>query len=109
MRLAGGTYPGQGRVEIYLNSLWGTVCDDGWGIEEALVVCRQLGFFGADNAYGNARYGEGIGPIHLDDVRCIGSEARLAQCSHIGVGNHNCAHFEDAGVACSRSGTKNYF
>jgi hypothetical protein len=96
-------------VEIFLNSQWGTVCDDSWGIEDAQVVCRQLGFDGADNAYGFARYGQGIGPIHLDDVNCTGSEASVDQCTHGGVGNHNCDHSEDAGVVCSKPGTKTYF
>ena len=42
-----------GRLEIYLNSEWGTICDDGFGITEANVACRQLGFAGALN-YGNS-------------------------------------------------------
>ena len=51
-----------------------------------------------------AQFGAGIGIIHLDDVQCNGSESRLASCSHLGVGVHNCHPSEDAGVICS-SGT----
>jgi hypothetical protein len=91
-------------VEIYLNSLWGTVCDDGWGIEEALVVCRQLGY---DNSNGvNSFFGSGFGQIHLDDVACTGSETSLIDCTHLGVGNHNCGHSEDIGVTCIFAGKK---
>ena len=46
VRLANGTTPGSGRVEIFANGVWGTVCDLGWGFSEASVVCRQLGYHG---------------------------------------------------------------
>ena len=48
-----------------------------------------------------ARFGEGTGPIWLDDVFCTGSESELLECPHNGIGNHNCEHFEDASVRCS--------
>ena len=87
-------------MEVYYNGTWGTVCDDLWDIDDARVVCRQLGFRYALNAYGNARYGQGTGPILLDRLSCFGSESSLYSCSHTGLGSHNCDHSEDASVRC---------
>ncbi|XP_067048349.1 deleted in malignant brain tumors 1 protein-like isoform X3 [Acropora muricata] len=101
LRLAGGGYY-YGRVEVYHNGQWGTVCDDGWDINDAHVVCRQLGFSSAFSAPCLAKYGEGSDPIWLDDVSCSGREASLFDCSHLGFGNkHNCRHSEDANVICA--------
>jgi len=44
LRLMGGNIVNEGRVEMCINNLWGTVCDDSWGITDATVVCQQLGF-----------------------------------------------------------------
>ena len=44
IRLVGGGVPNEGRVEICMNNVWGTVCDDGWGSTDATVVCQQLGY-----------------------------------------------------------------
>lgn len=94
----------RGRVEIYINGEWGTVCDDLWTIKNAEVVCRQLGFRYALRASRNSEFGEGRGlRILLDDVQCVGTESSLLTCTHAGVGTHNCAHYEDAGVICANS------
>ena len=45
LRLEGGNIPNEGRVEICMNNVWGTVCDDSWGSADAAVVCHQLGYF----------------------------------------------------------------
>ena len=47
-----------------------------------------------------ATFGEGMGPIYLDNVFCLGNETRLTDCRHQDVGSHNCLHIEDAGVEC---------
>ena len=107
VRLVGASDNAAGRVEVYYNGTWGTVCDDGWGINQARVVCKQLGFRNALNAYQSARHGWGTGPILLDGVKCLGNESSLFSCKHSGVGIHNCNHDEDAGVRCGNTGGEN--
>ncbi|XP_036397267.1 uromodulin-like [Megalops cyprinoides] len=101
IRLIDGGNRCSGRVEIFHNGQWGTVCDDSWDRNDAEVVCRQMGCGRAVSAHGSARFGEGSGPIWLDDVQCFGNESALTQCRHPEFGTHNCGHGEDAGVVCS--------
>ncbi|XP_036398496.1 uromodulin-like [Megalops cyprinoides] len=101
IRLSNGNNYCSGRVEIFHNGQWGTVCDDIWDMNNAAVVCRQMGCGRAVSAHSSAHFGPGSGPIWLDNVQCTGSESALTQCTHLGFGTHNCGHGEDAGVICS--------
>ncbi len=87
-------------VEILYGGQWGTVCDDSWDMADAHVVCRQLGFSAATNAWQSAHFGQGTGQILMDDVNCVGDEQRLQECAFRGWGLHNCRHYEDAAVTC---------
>ncbi|XP_025756229.1 deleted in malignant brain tumors 1 protein-like [Oreochromis niloticus] len=100
VRLSGSTLC-SGRVEFFYNNAWGTVCDDNWDINDAEVVCRELGCGTAQSAAVSASFGEGSGSIWLDDVSCSGSERSLTECQNRGFGTHDCTHSKDAGVVCS--------
>ena len=102
--MSGGSNGFEGRIEIYYNGSWGTICDDDWDINDGNVICRMLGYQGATSVHYSAYFGEGTGEIVLDDVNCNGTENDVAHCSHSGFVINNCQHYEDAGVICATTG-----
>ncbi len=97
--------PSEGRVEVFHGNEWGTVCDDGWTLNEAHVVCIQLGFTGAvglgrtivvdhNDHHGGSR-------IWLDEVRCPLDADHIVDCTSSGWGVTDCSHEEDASVKCA--------
>uniref|UniRef100_A0AAZ1Y2X7 SRCR domain-containing protein n=1 Tax=Oreochromis aureus TaxID=47969 RepID=A0AAZ1Y2X7_OREAU len=102
IRLTGsGSTRCSGRVEVYHNNSWGTVCDDGWDLNDAEVVCRQLNCGSALEVPQSAHFGAGTGQIWLDHVTCSGNESSLTECQHSGFGSNTCEHGQDAAVICS--------
>ncbi|XP_036416747.1 scavenger receptor cysteine-rich type 1 protein M130-like [Colossoma macropomum] len=100
LRLRGGNRSCSGRLEVYHNAKWGSVCDDLWNIRDAQVVCRQLGCGLALSADGSAVFGAGEGPIWLNRVKCRGNEIHLWDCPHSLKKHTDCSHKQDAGVTC---------
>lgn len=101
VRLRSGAQVGEGRVEVLLNRQWGTVCDHGWNLISASVVCRQLGFGSAREALFGAQLGQALGPIHLSEVRCRGYEQTLGDCPSLKGPRNGCQHENDAAVRCN--------
>ncbi|XP_071499607.1 scavenger receptor cysteine-rich domain-containing protein DMBT1-like [Diadema antillarum] len=106
VRLVGGSGEHEGRVEILCDGVWGTACDYGWGTEEANAVCRQLGYSSAASVHPNAHFGQGSGPIWLDEgVYCPTSDKKsLLECFRGPWGcsdGASCGHDDDVGVRCA--------
>ncbi|XP_004447412.1 CD5 antigen-like [Dasypus novemcinctus] len=103
LKLEGGEHRCSGRLAVLHKGEWGSVCDDGWGETENLVVCRQLGCGEPLLSIAKAKkqFGPGVGRIWLDEVRCSGMEQSLEQCQHRFWGYHDCTHKEDVAMNCS--------
>ena len=113
VRLVDGSVDYEGRVEICINRVWGTVCSTSyrynyWDLSDAKVVCRQLGHqeLGITVYTSSSTFGAGTDPIFLSDLQCVGSEANLLECRNSNfiqlVNNRYCTHSRDVGLRCER-------
>ena len=89
-------------MEVYLNGEWGTISDNGWDLNDAQVVCNELGYGTAIAARDNAFYGRGSSRVQLSGVYCIGTEWSIGNCSHgrwesVSYNGHS----NDASAQCS--------
>ena len=102
--MVGGSTKNEGRIEIRGQGKWGTVCDDSFGLDDANVICKMLGYPSALQAFqGNdtkTKYGLGGGEIIFDDLNCKGTENSVFECPLNGLFKHDCSHSEDASVIC---------
>ncbi|XP_053387247.1 uncharacterized protein LOC123541978 [Mercenaria mercenaria] len=102
IRLVGGESISRGRVELYSMDTWGTVCDHAFGMNEAEVICSMAGFPGAIAFYPGAHFGEGSGPIFVDDLNCDENATHINNCSYVTY--DDCSHSNDVSVVCTGCG-----
>ena len=94
----------EGRLEVFYNNTWGTVCDDSFdNAFNPYVVCQQLGY-PSGRVADMGTFPPGTGVIWLDEVTCMSSEAGIHHCPSNGWGINDCGHGEDVGIICDQPG-----
>ena len=103
VRLVGGDSENEGRVEIYYNNTWGTVCGDRYyrGLVDSDTVCRQLGYTGATQFYFSPLINQDNSPVWMDRVGCRTYDLCLGKCPFNGFGKSRCLHSQDVFVNCT--------
>ncbi|KAJ8917857.1 hypothetical protein NQ315_010770 [Exocentrus adspersus] len=102
IKLVGGRGEFEGNVEILHEGSWGAICDDEWDVNEARVICKQLGYLSSDaEPTVNSYFGPARRKYWMDNVYCDGSEEEISQCRFDGWGQNDCTSTEAAGVICS--------
>jgi len=102
LRLSDGTDT-SGRVELFFNGRWGTICNDKFDKLDGEVVCRQLnqGSVSRIAKPGEFPVSKNDQPIWLDEIQCSGNEKWLSACLHSGYGSNDCNHNKDVAVVCT--------
>ena len=102
VRLSDGTNT-SGRVELFFNGRWGTVCNKKFNELSGQVVCRQLNLGSISRIANPGEFpaGQSDQPVWLDEVCCTGNEEWLSACPNSGYGSNDCGHNEDVAIVCS--------
>ena len=110
VRLANSTQTNttySGRVEVFINGEWGTVCSDHWNFSSACILCRELGYPIVEDFYTWPSQYDGFyarkGKIWLSKVQCESRAHSIFECQQSGFGNNDCSHSQDLGITCSIS------
>ncbi|XP_060557238.1 scavenger receptor cysteine-rich type 1 protein M130-like [Ruditapes philippinarum] len=101
VRLTNGTGPDDGRAEIKISDTWGTICDSNFALRDAEVFCKMLGLK-AVRFFTGALYGEGNGPVYIDQLFCDSSDAVLSDCQYLFL--NECSHSRDVSIVCNECG-----
>ncbi|XP_073667820.1 scavenger receptor cysteine-rich domain-containing protein DMBT1-like [Paramisgurnus dabryanus] len=101
IRLVNGSNKCSGRVEVLYNNQWGTVCDAGWDLTDAAVVCNSMSCGTPVAVKTGAFFGQGSGSVWLDGLSCSGNESTVKNCPSKALGTSTCSHGRDAGVVCN--------
>ena len=102
VRLADGSSPLEGRVEVQFYDGWGGICDTDWSIEDGHVACKQLGYEGAEEVFSGSHFGSGGNQLILEGLRCHGNESQIVLCPHLGFlyASPACDGGREVGVRC---------
>ncbi|XP_071944451.1 neurotrypsin-like [Antedon mediterranea] len=102
LRLTGGAHFEQGRVEIYHDGEWGTICDRDWTMADANIVCKTYLNSQAINAYKSMQDNNDVErPIFIEDISCTGMEKNILDCAFKGLEEtHDCSHTDEVWADC---------
>ncbi|XP_071954210.1 kremen protein 2-like [Antedon mediterranea] len=118
VRLRDGHTPYEGRVEVFRNGTWDSICNRGWDLKDAEVVCRQLGYWRGAMFIKIGKNGKSRSKYMLSNLACTGLESTVQDCNHRNVltGNdysaveeEECAAGLAAGVTCNVPGYQGCF
>ncbi|XP_060572663.1 scavenger receptor cysteine-rich domain superfamily protein-like, partial [Ruditapes philippinarum] len=98
VRIINGTGPNDGRAEIKVDNTWGTICDSNFALRDAEVFCNMLGLK-AMRFFTGALYGEGSGPVYIDQLFCYSDDVVLSDCQYLFL--NECSHSRDVSIACN--------
>ena len=97
--MSGGVYDWEGTVYVRITGEWRGVCQNGFDLTDANVVCRQLGYGSAFQASAYKEVDSGD-KYWLENLQCDGSENELCECPSNGIGQETCDVFEGVAVTC---------